>query len=205
LSVRLVREQNPSEWSNVQEAIDYIIENKADKSTILTLGTTSADAFRGDLGQSAYEHSITDGNPHSTAISDIPGLVATLGNLAPSSTVVDLTSTQEIAGSKNFTSYIYLGENGPGIKTMMVRGTTSTIQGGSTFLPTGVPLEQVVSVGCIVYASNEGYVPNTVEGFSGVQYSLCVLEDQVQVRTSSTNSINILEKEVKVFITYSLA
>lgn len=37
----------------------------------LTLGTTSSTAFRGDLGQIAYEHSQKTGNPHGVTYSDV--------------------------------------------------------------------------------------------------------------------------------------
>jgi len=40
----------------------------------LALGETSATAYRGDRGKTAYDHSQTTGNPHNTAIGDISGL-----------------------------------------------------------------------------------------------------------------------------------
>lgn len=42
----------------------------------LVLGTTSTTAFRGDYGNTAYNHTFLTGNPHNTQISDIPGLTA---------------------------------------------------------------------------------------------------------------------------------
>ncbi len=47
----------------------------------LALGTTSSTAFRGDLGQTAYEHSQTTGNPHGMSAADIG-----LGNVPDVST-----------------------------------------------------------------------------------------------------------------------
>lgn len=35
------------------------------------LGTTHDTAFYGDLGQSAYEHSLTEGNPHNLTLGDL--------------------------------------------------------------------------------------------------------------------------------------
>lgn len=48
----------------------------------LALGETSTTAYRGDRGKTAYDHSQTTGNPHSTAVADISGLQTTLNGLA---------------------------------------------------------------------------------------------------------------------------
>lgn len=40
-------------------------------SASLALGTTSSTAFRGDLGQIAYDHSQTTGNPHNTTAAQV--------------------------------------------------------------------------------------------------------------------------------------
>ncbi|MCR5742055.1 MAG: hypothetical protein K6G38_06325 [Gammaproteobacteria bacterium] len=45
---------------------DYVEISKS-----LALGTTSTTAFRGDYGQTAYEHSQATGNPHNLALSDL--------------------------------------------------------------------------------------------------------------------------------------
>src|SRR5690606_35040156 len=49
----------------------------------LTLGTTSATAFRGDQGLIAYNHSQATGNPHGTTINDIPNLSNELNSKSP--------------------------------------------------------------------------------------------------------------------------
>lgn len=38
----------------------------------VALGETAATAYRGDRGKAAYDHSISQGNPHNTTTSDIP-------------------------------------------------------------------------------------------------------------------------------------
>jgi len=48
----------------------------------LVLGATSATAYRGDRGTTAYNHSQASGNPHGTAIADIAGLVSALNVIA---------------------------------------------------------------------------------------------------------------------------
>lgn len=52
-------------------------------SDTLALGETSATAYRGDRGKTAYDHSQASGNPHSTTIGDIPGLQTALDGKQP--------------------------------------------------------------------------------------------------------------------------
>jgi hypothetical protein len=46
----------------------------------LTLGTTSQNAYRGDYGEIAYQHTRTAGNPHATQMADIPSLLTWLND-----------------------------------------------------------------------------------------------------------------------------
>lgn len=54
----------------------------------LTLGETNSTAYRGDRGKTAYDHSQSTGNPHSTAIGDISGLQTALDGKAPATRTV---------------------------------------------------------------------------------------------------------------------
>ena len=211
-SIRLVRDILPI--TNVQESLDYLHENKAnlidgkvpvsELPPLLSLGTTSANAFRGDLGLSAYNHAGTLGNPHQTSISNIPGLTTALGNLAPTSAIVNLTDAQSISGNKSFMDFTKLGENSPAIKYHYISGTTQASQGASTFITTNIPLSKVLGIDIVVEANSERYIPNISEGFSGVQYSVVILNNQIQVRTSSTNSSNILSAPIRGFLKYTI-
>ena len=49
-------------------------------SPSLALGETSATAYRGDRGKTAYDHSQTTGNPHGTTISDLGLETANVGS-----------------------------------------------------------------------------------------------------------------------------
>jgi hypothetical protein len=60
------------------------------KPTLLALGETSTTAYRGDRGKTAYDHSQTTGNPHSTAISDISTLTGKITPLSDLSRVLAL-------------------------------------------------------------------------------------------------------------------
>lgn len=71
-------------------------------SASLALGITSATAYRGDFGNTAYLHSQTTGNPHNTTAAQI-GLQNLTNHLQ-----VNTTEPQTIAGAKTFTSPLTL-------------------------------------------------------------------------------------------------
>ena len=59
-------------------------------SSSLALGETSATAYRGDMGKTAYDHSqITTGNPHGTVVADISGLSTALNAKLTGSAATD--------------------------------------------------------------------------------------------------------------------
>lgn len=72
----------------------------------VALGTTASTAFRGDHGQTAYNHAQATGNPHGAAVSDITGLTAALsgkadltGGKVPSSQLPDLLALGSTSGT----------------------------------------------------------------------------------------------------------
>lgn len=108
-------------------------------SQSLALGTTSSTAFRGDYGNTAYQHSLkTSGNPHNVTKSDV-GL-SNVGNFKAVSTIANqgLTTTEKSnaranigAGTSNFSgSYTDL-TNKPTIPTVG-NGTIKITQNGTT-------------------------------------------------------------------------
>lgn len=64
----------------------------------VALGETSATAYRGDRGKTAYDHSQTSGNPHNTGIDDIEDLREELNDrltaVTPEDVNITLTSPQ---------------------------------------------------------------------------------------------------------------
>lgn len=108
-------------------------------SQSLALGTTSSTAFRGDYGNTAYQHSLkTSGNPHNVTKSDV-GL-SNVGNFKAVSTIANqgLSTTEKLnartnigAGTSNFSgSYTDL-TNKPTIP-IVGNGTITITQNGST-------------------------------------------------------------------------
>lgn len=63
-------------------------------SKSLAIGITSLTAFRGDYGNTAYQHSQAKGNVHDTAIADIPNLSSTLAGLQPKEAGKGLTPNE---------------------------------------------------------------------------------------------------------------
>lgn len=106
----------------------------------LALGTTSNTAYRGDLGNAAYQHSqITNGNPHGvTSITgnagNVTGVVAIEngGTGSPSQNFVGLTGNQtNIGGDKTFTGVVNFANATPSTSTTTgaVRATSAGISG----------------------------------------------------------------------------
>lgn len=73
-------------------------------SKSIALGTTANAAFRGDYGQTAYEHSKTIGNPHNTTKTDIG-----LGNVNNTSDINKPVSTAQQTAINSAVSAIKIG------------------------------------------------------------------------------------------------
>lgn len=70
----------------------------------LALGTTSSTAFRGDLGQMAYEHSQTTGNPHGVSASDVGlGNVPNVSTNNQTPTYTEATSNMKLTSGEKLT------------------------------------------------------------------------------------------------------
>ena len=68
----------------------------------ISLGETSTDAYRGDRGKTAYDHSqVTSGNPHNVTAADIGAVTSTT-----ISNIVVVTSLPADAASHPETLYI---------------------------------------------------------------------------------------------------
>lgn len=69
-------------------------------SPSLALGETSASAYRGDLGKTAYDHSQVTGNPHSSTASDV-GAVPTTRTVNTKALSADITLSASDVGTSN--------------------------------------------------------------------------------------------------------
>lgn len=86
-----------------QNAVKTYVDTAISASSSLQLGETSTTAYRGDRGKTAYDHSQTIGNPHGTSKADV-GL-SNVANLDTSTTlnITDSTNKRFVTDSQKTT------------------------------------------------------------------------------------------------------
>lgn len=101
-------------------------------SASLALGETSSTAYRGDRGKTAYDHSQTTGNPHSTAVGDITGAVGT----TQTQTLTNKRITPRVLSAASYTT-----DTGTSLNCDNLDGFFVTAQAGALLFnnPTGTP------------------------------------------------------------------
>ncbi len=136
----------------------------------LALGTTSTTAFRGDYGNTAYNHSITTGNPHGTTFAQIDSKPTTLSGYG----ITDAyTKTEVNSLAKYIAGYSYI--NGFLVKTDIARTNNSMLvlhingnsYGGRVPINTLVQVYNYVTSDAIIQvgALNNGYEISEVKAF----------------------------------------
>lgn len=124
--------------------------------------------------------------------------LAALGgaSLNGSSTVDFLT---EDLGASGFST---LGEAATGIKMKVLTGTTAAAEGGTVEIAHGVTASKIVLFTAIVKTSADaGFWPEYQEN-AGYQFSLLHDSTKVIIKNNSTNSENILEKDIVATVWY---
>lgn len=103
----------------------------------LALGETASTAYRGDRGQTAYDHSQTEGNPHNTTIAQISGLQDALNGKQP--TIGKNEFLKQVSDLDN-----YNAQNGEIVE--YIGSTTSNYVNGYTykFKNISVPQKSIV-------------------------------------------------------------
>lgn len=96
----------------------------------IVLGETSATAYRGDRGKSAYDHSLSSGNPHNSTTSDIPEGV-NLYHTDPrvrmtQLTGINVTNTAQLVATDYLITAMGKLQGQINTKTALVLGETAT-------------------------------------------------------------------------------
>lgn len=124
----------------------------AEISQGLALGETSATAYRGDRGKTAYDHSQTIGNPHGTQIGDMSGLQTSLDSkLATSSPAGGITSGNVTDWNKAFTDYVSRKQSAP-VVSETFGGDMNTMNMGTymTYMSTTATNKPFLQVGGLI-------------------------------------------------------
>ena len=146
----------------------------------LTIGT-NVQAFDADLTD------LADGSLTGTKVSPNFGAqnIATTGDLD----VGGFTTLGDDAGA-------------PVIKMKKLTGTTGALEGADLSIVHGLTLSKIVSVTVLVEASSTFFVPPSYTNDAEYGYNYYLTSTGVNIYLSPGNSGNILNKAVKIIITY---
>jgi len=94
------------------------------------------------------------------------------------------------------------------IRQKLITGTTAGTQGGFTTIPLGMDSVKVLSVQVMVNWAGGGWIPNSYSNpNAGREFTWDIPHTNtavISIINSASNSINILSKPVRIFISYIL-
>lgn len=121
----------------------------------------------------------------------------------------DSTNLLEIGSATttdNFSVHGYskIGDSAPFIQTKVLTSTTSASLGGTVNIASGLTgVDKILDISVLVEYTTNGFIPPEFTYSAGYQYSIYWDSSGfVNVLNSTSNSGNILDKPIRVFITY---
>lgn len=100
-------------------------------------------------------------------------------------------------GTAIFNGFTKLGESCSPFKVKRLSGTTASSQGGGVTISHGLTQSKIAGYLCLV---DNNYLPNC--GISGCYYRVQISSSYFTITNVSTDSANILSKEIKLFVLY---
>ena len=94
------------------------------------------------------------------------------------------------------------GSDAPAIKVKKLTGTTSSSQGGITYISHGLVDAKIISINAMVEYSSGDYVHPAYLGAGGYQFEWFSENGSIGIWNRTGNSVNLLSKPVKILITY---
>jgi hypothetical protein len=109
-------------------------------------------------------------------------------------------------GNTDLSGFTQLGSSSagaPSIKMKKLTGVSPAIQGGLTNIPHGLTRSKIIGVQVLLtYAAGVADIPGSYLDVPAYEYNWQVNNTDVQIYTKTGNSANILNKAVRVLITY---
>lgn len=121
-------------------------------------------------------------------------LVSGTGNVGIGTTTP--TTKMEING------FTKLGSDAPAIKTKLLTGVTPSIQDGQIDISHNLDSTKIVAVSVLVQPDFGNYIPPSFTVVSGFEYNFYVTPLYIRINTKAGNSSAILNKTIKILITY---
>lgn len=161
-------------------------------SASLALGETSATAYRGDRGKTAYDHAVSTGNAHSATLADISA-----GNITLGANYIDFTETTIPANPSANHIRLYAKDDGVGTtKIYIVDSTGAETEigagggGGATNLDglTDVAIGTLANSDVLLYNSSNGQWENMQIGHANLTDGGTNTHAQIDSHIASTSN-----------------
>jgi hypothetical protein len=199
-------------------------------SESLALGTTSATAYRGDFGDTAYLHSQVMGNAHGVTAAQV-GLGSLTNHLQVNTTqnqtiggektftgIVRITNTtaststttgahivdggQAVGGNQNIGGFTSLGDNVAIKVKRLTGGVTGATQGSSVMQAHGLTGPKIIGVIANVEYTPGSWMASNHTFYPGHEFTAYVAGSMIDLGVKSGNSANILSKPFVVLLFY---
>ncbi len=98
--------------------------------------------------------------------------------------------------------YTKLGSNAPAIKMKKLTSTTASSQGSSVNIAHGLDASKIISIDVMVEWATNSYIHTDYNWSNGYNFSWYSNGTNIVVNTTSGNSASILNKPIKILVTY---
>lgn len=105
-------------------------------------------------------------------------------------------------GDADLNGYTKLGSDAPAIKMKKLTLNSASVAGGETFVAHGLNRSKILGVQALLSYDANGEVPPSFNESPGYLYYVSLMGSNVYVWLTATGSANILNKPVKLLITY---
>lgn len=105
-------------------------------------------------------------------------------------------------GNATHTGFTKLGNSAPSIKVLKLTGTTASTQGGQVTISHGLTSSKILSLTVLVEHSTGLFIHHSFTDLSGYNFNFAVGTASIIVYNNATSSSSILNKPIKIMITY---
>ena len=133
-----------------------------------------------------------------STIHAVPRFRSTQGQIEDTGVIISDNGDLHVPG------HLVIGDGDIAIRYASFSGYTNPLQGGEhTFAHNIENFTSILSVGCMVFFSENGCIPPEYTRYNGYQYSIRITNDLFVIDNSSINSAKILNKPYKSYLVYT--
>ncbi|WP_341224676.1 hypothetical protein [uncultured Arcticibacterium sp.] len=109
----------------------------------------------------------------------------------------------EVTENVNTAGFTQLGEESPAIKLKTIIDTSPASQNGTKSIPHGLNATKIINVSVYINSSVQNWVPPNYHGGPNYEYDYYFNSTNVVIKTMVNNSANVIDKPLKILITYT--